>query len=81
MKTEWSYETRAEQLECHGEGYTSYGIFTKAQGEEEYICHDVTSDEEEAKRLCKLLNDEKLEPEQAKYIVEDYILGKYIVCL
>lgn len=81
MKTEWNYETKAERFDNQGVPYISYGIFTRTRGEEEFIYHDVTLNEEDARELCGLLNAEKPEPEQARYIVEDYILGKYIVCV
>ncbi|MBQ9119648.1 MAG: hypothetical protein IJY09_06285 [Lachnospiraceae bacterium] len=80
MKTEWNYSTKAEQLESNGMHYLAYGIFAVMQEKEELIYHDVTLNQEAASKLCGLLNREKLEPEQAKYVVEDYIMEQYLVC-
>ena len=79
MKTEWSYEAKEEYLEQDGVKYTSYGIVTRLDGREHFLYHDVTSDKSMAEQLCERLNEEAMELEQAKYIVEDYILEQYLV--
>ena len=75
----YHYETKPEECESYGTHYTSYAIFTKEDEQVIPICHDVTIDPEEAGKLCLLLNTHGLEPEQAKYVVEDYIMEKYLV--
>lgn len=72
------YEAKQEECENYGEHYVSYAIFTKEEEQVVFICHDVTMDQEEAGKLCLLLNTYGLEPEQAKYVVEDYIMEKYL---
>lgn len=75
----YCYETKLEECENYGTHYTSYAIFTKENNQVITICHDVTMIKEEACQLCSLLNAHQLEPEQARYVVEDYIMEKYLV--
>lgn len=73
------YETQEEHLCNYGENYVAYGIYLMYDGETVPLYHDVTMKYEEAERICTLLNSHSLEPEQAKYVIEDYVLGCYIV--
>ena len=73
------YESMAEQLDSYGTSYRTYGIFLKKDGELIPLQHDVARDEKEANRICELLNKYDLEPEQARYVIEDCIMESYLV--
>lgn len=75
----YCYEAKPEEFQNEGQTYISYGIFTKENGQITFIYHDVTTDQKEVGKLCGLLNKYDLEPEQAKYVVEDYMNEKYLV--
>lgn len=72
------YGIKAEKYESYGEYYISYAIVIEGEEGQIFICHDVTLKREEAEKLCLLLNTYDLEPEQAKYVVEDYIMERYL---
>ena len=78
-KTKNFYESRMERLDSYGTMYTTYGIFFERDGETVLLQHDVAREEGEANRICELLNKYDLEPEQARYVVEDCIIGSYFV--
>ncbi|MDE7211814.1 MAG: hypothetical protein K2O03_10280 [Lachnospiraceae bacterium] len=78
-KTKFYYEACSEQLNNYGVCYTTYGIFLKKDGETIPVQHDVTVQIGEAERICGLLNKHGLDPEQAKYVIEDCIVEKYLV--
>lgn len=73
------YEPRLEHFDNYGVCYATYGIFVKMAGEEVPVQHDVTIKPEEAERICQLLNRYGLEPEQAKYVIEDCIIENCLV--
>ena len=73
----YHYEARQEECENYGTHYISYAIFAEA-GEADAVYHDVTTNQEEATKLCVLLNSHELELEQAKYVIEDYIMEQYL---
>lgn len=74
----YHYEMRQEECESYGTNYISYAIVTQEE-QAAAIWHDVTANQEEAAKLCTLLNKHELEPEQAGYVIEDYIIGQYLV--
>ncbi len=78
-KMRFTYEPCSEHLDCYGISYTAYGIFLNKNGEMVAVQHDVTRQLEEAERICKLLNKHELDPEQAKYVIEDCIVEGYLV--
>ena len=78
MTKNYHYEAKAEKLESYGVNYISYAIFTEEEGHAAAILHDVTTSQEEASKICLLLNAHELEPEQARYVLEDYIMEKYL---
>lgn len=75
----FSYEARLEKLCSCGVCYTAYGIFVQTAEETIPLQHDVTTKAEEAKRICRLLNRYELEPEQARYVIEDCIAESYLM--
>ena len=78
-KKKFCYEPCSEHLEHYGICYTTYGIFLKKDEEIIPVQHDVTLQLGEAERICGLLNKHGLDPEQAKYVIEDCIAEKYLV--
>lgn len=78
-KGNYSYESRLEHMDSYGTRYETYGIFVKSGDEMVLLQHDVAREESEAKRICELLNKYEIEPEQAKYIIEDCIIESYLV--
>lgn len=79
QEKEFLYVPRLENLCNYGVCYTTYGISVKISGYTVPVQHDVTMKLEEAERICKLLNSYRLEPEQAKYVIEDCIIESYLV--
>ncbi len=79
VKAKNVYESRAEELNSYGTSYRTYGIFLKKDGEVIPLQHDVARSEREANRICELLNKYDLEPEQARYVIEDCIIESYLV--
>lgn len=73
------YEPRQEELCSDGVRYTTYGVFLKTAGEVVPVQHDVAMKPEEALRICELLNRYGLEPEQARYVIEDCIIESYFL--
>ena len=73
------YESQLEQLDSYGVSYATYGIFLNKDGERIPVQHDVTLYKEEAERICQLLNRNKLDMEQAKYVIEDCVVETYLV--
>lgn len=73
------YEPCLEHLDSYGVCYTTYGIFLKKDGENVLVQHDVAMQLGEAERICGLLNKHGLDPEQAKYVIEDCIAEGYLV--
>lgn len=78
-KGKFCYEPCSELLDSYGVCYTTYSIFLKKDGETIPVQHDVTMRLGEAERICRLLNEHGLDPEQAKYVIEDCIVEKYLV--
>lgn len=79
MAKKFIYEPCSEQLDNYGVSYTTYGIFLDKDGEMVAVQHDVTMQLAEAERICGLLNKHELDPEQAKYVIEDCIVENYLV--
>lgn len=77
--TAFLYEPRSEKLCIDGVCYSTYGIYVNVSGEIIPVQHDVTMKPDEAARICELLNRHSLEPEQAKYVIEDCIIESYFV--
>ncbi len=78
-KEKFFYESELEQLENYGVSYATYGIFLNKDGEQTLVQHDVALSREEAERICQLLNRNKLDIEQAKYVIEDCVVETYLV--
>lgn len=77
-KTKYFYEPRMEYSNSYGIYYATYGIYLKTDREAIPLQHDVTMKYEEANQICEILNRHNLEPEQAKYVIEDCIIEKYL---
>ena len=73
------YESQVEHYESYGIEYATYGIYWNNENRLVPILHDVTLRTEEAERICRLLNKHSLNPEQARYVVEDCVIESYIV--
>lgn len=73
------YEIRTERLAFDGIFYETQTIYLTVNGETSLFQQDVARQPEEANRICELLNRHDLEPEQAKYVVEDCIIESYFV--
>ena len=73
------YEPCSEHFDDYGVCYTTYGIFLKKEEEKIPVQHDVTTKLKEAERICRLLNEYELDPEQAKYVIEDCVAEMYLV--
>lgn len=78
-KASYYYETQTEYNESCGLNYVSYGIFTGEREEKTVLFRDISVDGKEASEICRLLNSSDLEAEQAKYVIEDFIMEKYLV--
>ena len=77
-KTKYFYEPRMEYSNSYGIYYATYGIYLKTDREVIPLQYDVTMKYEEANQICEILNRHSLEPEQAKYVIEDCIIEKYL---
>lgn len=79
MAKKFIYVPCSEQLDNYGVLYTTYGIFLDKGEELVAVQHDVTMQLAEAERICGLLNKHELDPEQAKYVIEDCVVESYFV--
>lgn len=78
MNGRYHYGLRSEWLEHYGVRYEAFGVVAKNGENVNVIVTDATRSKDAIMRLCNLLNDNELEPEQARYVIEDFVAEQYL---
>ena len=73
----WEYEIFSETIHGYDCDYVTYSIRV-CEMENEVTFHDVSTKKDRAQRLCVILNREHPNPEQAGYLVEDFVHEAYL---